>query len=188
MSAIGFKFIKYAKYSDTGGTVSYSGGRAMGKSISADLTLDVAEAELYTGDVLDESVKEITGGNLAVGVKAIDYQAREDLYGNKRTEASEEVPESVRTNVNDQSNPVGIGLCAPVMRSGIKKFRAVFLDKVVFSPPGLSLKTKEKTIAFTTPTTAGKIMPNINGDIIDDATFDTAADAEAWIDTHLNIT
>lgn len=188
MPQIGFKFIKYAKYSDSGGTVAYSGGRTLGEPISADLSLDIAENDFYAGDALKESVKEITGGNLSVGVDQVDYQAREDLYGNKRTEASEGIPESVRTNVNDQSNSVGIGLCAPVMRSGTKKFRAVFLDKVVFSPPGLTLKTKEKAIVFTTPTTVGKIMPNINGDMIDDATLDTVAEAETWINTHLNIT
>lgn len=188
MAQIGLRFIKYAKYSDTGGTVSYTGGRTMGKPTSADLSLDTAEAELYTGDALDESVKETTGGNLAVGVKEIDYQTREDLYSNTRTEADVGIPESVRTNIADQSKPVGVGLCSPVMRDGVKKYRAVFFDKVVFSQPGFSLKTKEKTITFATPTTAGKIMPNINGDIMDDATFDTVAEAETWVDTHLSIT
>lgn len=188
MASIGFRFIKYAKYSIESGAASYSDGRTLGKAINADLSLDVADADLYTCDELDESVKEITGGTLSVGVKSIDYQARADLYGNKRTEATESVPESVRVNLDNRSNPVGIGMCAPVSRDEGKKFRAIFLDKVVFSPPGFSFKTKEKSITFATPTTVGTIMSNPKKDIIDDATFDTVEKAEAWVNAHLNIT
>lgn len=184
---INFDLVKYAKYTEVNGAPTYASGRSMGESIAADLTLEYAEGSLYTGLGLSESIKEILGGALSIGVKELDYQARADLYGHTRTQGTESVPESVRVNVNDQANAVGIGLVAAVMRSGVRKYRAVFFDKVKFGEPAMSFKVKEKTITFSTPTTSGAIMPNPNGDMIDDAVLDTLTAAEAWIDAHLAI-
>jgi phi13 family phage major tail protein len=190
MAAIGLRKIKYAKYAENAGVVTYSGGRSMGESISADLSIEIAEAILYTEDAPSEDAKEFAGGTLSFGVKELDYTTQADLYGHTRTPATtgaNPTPESLKSNKDDTAGPVGAGFCVPVMRSGVKKFRAIFFNKLVFSIPGLSFKSKEKTITFSTPTTVGTLLTAPNGDWKDEAMCDTIDQAEDWIDAKLGI-
>ena len=187
MAAIGLRNVKYGKYGVVEGVISYTGSRLMGAAISADLSIEVAEAILYTNDGEDEVVKEFAGGQLSIGVKELDYTTQSDLLGHTKTDAVGEVPESLLANADDSAAPAGVGFVVPVMRDGAKKFRAIFLTKVTFGEPTLSFKTKEKTITFATPTTVGTVQRDYNGDWKDESIHANEADANDWIDTKLSI-
>ena len=47
MAAIGLRKIKYAKYAVNAGVPAYTGGRLMGESISAELSINLESADLY---------------------------------------------------------------------------------------------------------------------------------------------
>lgn len=188
MAAIGLRGAKYGIYTVTDGVISYTGSRAFGKTISADLSVEVAEVILYDEDEEDEVIKEFAGGTLSIGVKELDYTAQADLYGHTRTAPGEGTPERLLANADDNAKAVGTGFYVPVVRgNGERWFRAFFLTRVVFGEPALSFKTKEKTLTFATPTTVGTVTRDKNRDWKDETMHATAEAASAWINTKLGI-
>jgi len=189
MPEIDLRKIKYAKYDDSTGSIAYSGGRQMGEAMTVDMQINVESAPFYSEGRLSENIVEFTDGTLGVGVKDLDYQAQSDLYGHKKEAISINgvSAEELISNKDDAAAYVGVGFIAPAIRNGVRKYRALNLRKLIFSPPGMSFKGKEKTITYATPTTTGVIMPDLNGDWRREVTVDTMAIAEAYIDGKLAI-
>ncbi len=189
MPEIDLRKIKYAKYDDSTGSIVYSGGRQMGEAISVDMQINVESAPFYSEGGMSENIVGFTDGTLGVGVKELDYQAQSDLYGHakKTISINGASADELISNKDDNASYLGVSFIAPAIRNGVKKYRALNLRKLIFSPPGMSFKTKEKTITYATPTTTGVIMPDLNGDWKREVTVDTMAIAEAYIDGKLAI-
>ncbi len=151
MATIGLDKLYYAKITeDESGNESYATPVPLAKAMSADLSVELAEAVLYADDGSDESVKEFKNGTLSLGINDIGVTIAEDLTGAKLDNNKVLISAS-----EDGGSPVAVGFRA---KKANGKYRYFWLYRVKFGIPATSLKTKGDSIEFSTPTIEGTIM------------------------------
>ena len=160
MATIGMDKLYYAKITeDEEGIETYDTPKVLAKAMTADLSVELAEATLYADDAASEVYKAFKSGTLSLGVDDLANGAAEDLTG-----ASVDDNGVLVSAVEDISTAVAIGFRA--MKSN-GKYRYFWLYKVLFSIPATSLATKGDSITFSTPTIEGTVMrrnkPDANG-------------------------
>lgn len=82
MATIGLDRLYYAKITeDDNGDETYDTPMPLAKAISAELSVELAEATLYADDGAAEIVKEFKSGTLTLGIDDIGVAAAGDLTG-----------------------------------------------------------------------------------------------------------
>ena len=82
MATIGLDKLYYAKITeDTSGNETYEDPLPLAKAMTAELSVELAEATLYADDGAAEVVKEFQSGTLTLGVDDIGKSVAEDLTG-----------------------------------------------------------------------------------------------------------
>ena len=82
MATIGLDKLYYAKITeDTSGNETLRRSAALAKAMTAELSVELAEATLYADDGAAEVVKEFQSGTLTLGVDDIGKSVAEDLTG-----------------------------------------------------------------------------------------------------------
>ena len=82
MATIGLDKLYYAKITeDASGEETYATPVQLPKAITAELSVELAEAILYADDGASEIVKEFKSGTLSLGVDEIGSTAASDLTG-----------------------------------------------------------------------------------------------------------
>jgi len=161
MATIGLDRLYYATITEAPATgeETYGNPVMLAKAISAELSVELAEATLYADDGPSEVVKEFKGGKLTLGVDDIGQKAAETLTG--ATTDSKGVLVSAS---EDSGSPVAIGFRA---KKSNGKYRYFWLFKVKFAVPSTTLATKGDSITFQTPKIEGTVMrrnkPDGNG-------------------------
>ena len=151
MATIGLDKLYYAKITeDKDGNETYASPVQLAKAISADLSVELAEATLYADDGAAEIVKEFKSGTLSLGVDDLGGTVASDLTGS--TIDSNGV---VISTAEDGGDPVAIGFRA---KKSNGKYRYFWLYRVKFGIPATALATKGDSITFNTPTIEGTIM------------------------------
>ena len=151
MATIGLDKLYYAKITeDKDGNETYASPVQLAKAISADLSVELAEANLYADDGAAEIVKEFKSGTLSLGVDDLGGTVASDLTGS--TIDSNGV---VISAAEDGGDPVAIGFRA---KKSNGKYRYFWLYRVKFGIPATALATKGDSITFNTPTIEGTIM------------------------------
>jgi phi13 family phage major tail protein len=152
MATIGLDRLYYAPITEapTTGDETYGTPVMLAKAISAELSVELAEATLYADDGPAEVVKEFKSGKLSLGVDDIGRSAAETLTG-----ATADSKGVLVSTAEDISQPVAIGFRA---KKANGKFRYFWLYKVKFAAPSDSLATKGDSIAFQTPKIEGTVM------------------------------
>ena len=151
MATIGLDKLFYAKITeDKDGNETYASPVQLAKAISADLSVELAEATLYADDGAAEIVKEFKSGTLSLGVDDLGGTVASDLTGS--TIDSNGV---VISAAEDGGDPVAIGFRA---KKSNGKYRYFWLYRVKFGIPATALATKGDSITFNTPTIEGTIM------------------------------
>ena len=151
MATIGLDKLYYAKITeDKDGNEPYASPVQLAKAISADLSVELAEATLYADDGAAEIVKEFKSGTLSLGVDDLGGTVASDLTGS--TIDSNGV---VISAAEDGGDPVAIGFRA---KKSNGKYRYFWLYRVKFGIPATALATKGDSITFNTPTIEGTIM------------------------------
>ena len=151
MATIGLDKLYYAKITeDQDGNETYASPVQLAKAISADLSVELAEATLYADDGAAEIVKEFKSGTLSLGVDDLGGTVASDLTGS--TIDSNGV---VISAAEDGGDPVAIGFRA---KKSNGKYRYFWLYRVKFGIPATALATKGDSITFNTPTIEGTIM------------------------------
>ena len=151
MATIGLDKLYYAKITeDKDGNETYASPVQLAKAISADLSVELAEATLYADDGAVEIVKEFKSGTLSLGVDDLGGTVASDLTGS--TIDSNGV---VISAAEDGGDPVAIGFRA---KKSNGKYRYFWLYRVKFGIPATALATKGDSITFNTPTIEGTIM------------------------------
>jgi phi13 family phage major tail protein len=151
MATIGLDKLYYAKITeDADGFETYSTPVQLAKAMTADLSVELAEATLYADDGTAESVREFKSGTLSLGIDDIGASVASDLTGsvidtNGVIVAAQE----------DGGAPVAIGFRA---KKSNGKYRYFWLYRVKFGIPATALATKGDSITFNTPTIEGTIM------------------------------
>ena len=151
MATIGLDKLFYAKITeDTEGNETYGTPAQLAKAISADLSVELAEATLYADDGAAEVVKEFKSGTLSLGIDDIGAEAASDLTG-----ATIDQNHVVVSASEDGGTPVAIGFRA---KKSNGKYRYFWLYRVIFGIPATNLATKGDSITFSTPTIEGTVI------------------------------
>ena len=151
MATIGLDRLYYAKITeDESGEETYAAPVPLAKAISADMSVELAEAILYADDGAAEIVKEFKNGTLSLGIDDIGVSAASDLTG-----ATIDDNHVLISTSEDGGTPVAVCFRA---KKANGKYRYYWLYKVKFGIPATNLATKGDSITFSTPTIEGTIM------------------------------
>ena len=151
MATIGLDKLYYAPITeDENGEETYGTPVQLAKAISAELSVELAEATLYADDGASEVVKEFKSGTLSLGVDDIGPSVASDLSG-----VTIDKNNVIIATSEDTTSPVAIGFRA---KKSNGKYKYFWLYRVKFGIPASSLATKGDSITFSTPTIEGTIM------------------------------
>ncbi|WP_209452698.1 MAG: Phage major tail protein, phi13 family [Thermocaproicibacter melissae] len=151
MATIGLDRLYYAKITENeNGEETYNTPVPLAKAITAELSVELAEATLYADDGAAEVVKEFQSGTLTLGVADIGVDAAEVLTG-----ATLDDNKVLISTSEDGGAPVAIGFRA---KKANGKYRYFWLYRVKFGIPATNLQTKGDSITFSTPTIEGTVM------------------------------
>ena len=151
MATIGLDKLFYSKITeDANGNETYATPVSLAKAMTAELSVELAEATLYADDGAAEVVKEFQSGTLSLGVDNIGLAVAADLTGAVVDENGVLVSAS-----EDGGDPVAIGFRA---KKSNGKYRYFWLYSVKFGIPATNLATKGDSITFSTPTIEGTVL------------------------------
>ena len=151
MATIGLDMLYYAPITeDASGDETYGEPEKLAKAMSADLSVELAEAVLYADDGAAEIIKEFKSETLSLGVDEIGASVASALTG-----ATIDDNHVLISTSEDGGTPVAVGFRA---KKANGKYRYYWLYKVKFGIPATNLATKGDSITFSTPTIEGTIM------------------------------
>lgn len=151
MATIGLDKLYYAKITeDADGNETYGAPQPLAKAMSAELSVELAEATLYADDGAAEIVKEFQSGTLTLGIDDIGINVAEALTGAKIDSNKVLISTS-----EDGADPVAIGFRA---KKANGKYRYFWLYRVKFGIPATNLTTKGESIEFSTPSIEGTVL------------------------------
>ena len=150
MATIGLDKLYYATITeDASGNETYGTPIQLAKAISADLSIELAEATLYADDGASEVIKEFKSGTLSLGVDDIGATAAAALTG-----VTVDNNNVIISASEDGGDPVAVGFRA---KKSNGKYRYYWLYRVKFGIPATNLATKGDSITFSTPTIEGTV-------------------------------
>lgn len=151
MATIGLDMLYYAPITeDENSNETYGLPAKLAKAMTADLSVELAEATLYADDGASEIVKEFKSGTLSLGIDDIGNTVASVLTGSTIDNNHVVISAS-----EDGGNPVAIGFRA---KKSNGKYRYFWLYRVKFGIPSTSLATKGDSITFSTPTIEGTVL------------------------------
>jgi len=151
MATIGLDKLYYSKITeDANGNETYANPVSLAKAMTAELSVELAEATLYADDGAAEVMKEFQSGTLSLGVDNIGLSIAADLTGATVDDNGVLVSAS-----EDGGDPVAIGFRA---KKANGKYRYFWLYRVIFGIPATNLTTKGESIEFSTPTIEGTVF------------------------------
>ena len=158
MATIGLDKLYYAKITeDESGNETYGTPAQLAKAISAELSIELAEATLYADDGAAEVIKEFKTGTLSLGVDDIGVAAASDLTG-----ATIDQNHVLVSRSEDGGAAVAIGFRA---KKANGKYKYFWLYRVKFGIPATNLTTKGESIEFSTPTIEGTVLRRTKADV-----------------------
>lgn len=165
------------------GAVSYGKIMQPAKAVSFSFEPTIADASLYADDALAESDNRVTGGDVTMGIASADLKTMGEILGHTVSDEGEET-----ANSNDTAGYWGVGRVTRLMLDGKQKFRATVLSLVKFQEPSDDESTMADSVEFGTYELAGKMSVPANGVWRVRQTFDTQAEAIAFIEKALGKT
>lgn len=151
MATICLDKLYYAKITEgTNGDETYETPKPLAKAITAELSVELAEATLYADDGAAEIIKEFQNGTLSLGIDDIGAAIASDLTG-----ATIDDNKVLISTSEDGGDPVAIGFRA---KKANGKYRYFWLYRVKFGIPATNLTTKGDSITFSTPTIEGTVL------------------------------
>lgn len=151
MATIGLDRLYYAKITEgSNGDETYETPKPLAKAITAELSVELAEATLYADDGAAEIIKEFQNGTLSLGIDDIGAAIASDLTG-----ATIDDNKVLISASEDGGDPVAIGFRA---KKANGKYRYFWLYRVKFGIPATNLTTKGDSITFSTPTIEGTVL------------------------------
>lgn len=188
-----------AKYSNVGGTVTYSGGITCDKAIEYSVSVEAEkENPLYANNGICENSKgKFSSGELKLVTAGMPVELAKLILGLKEVTRTYGTSKTVKETVFDdtQDSPfLGFGIIEQHQVDNVDKYRAVILPKIVFAVPEDAATTREDKIDWQTSEIKGSVL---RSDISNteykhpwkfDAWFDTEDNAEEYIKAVLTIT
>lgn len=181
-----------ARYTAINGVISYSDGIEAAKSTNFNSTISQGEgSRFYANNKLQDEVKGFSSGTLTNSVDGLSLEANRLILGiNTRTISinGKTVVEEVYDE--DTSSPyLGYGIIFTERNSGVERYKAVVLKKIIFDIPNDVAETQADTITWQVTELSATIMrddsPKEEWQVR--AGFDSMEDAKEYIRYHLNI-
>ena len=158
MATIGLDKLFYATITeDENGNETYGIPKQLAKAISAELSIELAEATLYADDGAAEVIKEFKTGTLSLGVDDIGAAAASALTG-----ATIDQNHVLVSRSEDGGVAVAVGFRA---KKSNGKYKYFWLYRVKFGIPATNLTTKGESIEFSTPTIEGTVLRRNKADV-----------------------
>lgn len=191
MAFIGLKYAVFAKIENEtqGKPVTYKPGIVLGRMIGANVDWERNSNPLSADDTNTEDDNSILGGKIRLNVDDLSDEAQVEAVGVLKVgePGSEEYIEAATP-----ADYGGVGYFRVRRKSGKTTYVAYWVYKTLLGMVGEQAKTREKQIAWQTPNVEGSIMGVV---ISDDGiekfrthrTFETEAEARAWLNTKANI-
>jgi phi13 family phage major tail protein len=156
MATIGLRDLYRAPITTAeGGAETYGTPVRMAKAISAELSVEVAEAILYADDGVDEIVREFVSGELKLNVNDLSPADLAAILG--QTQDDDGV---VFAGENDEPPYFAIGFRAK--KTG-GQYKYIWLYKVKFAIPSEKYATKGDKLEFSTPEITGQFIKRPDG-------------------------
>lgn len=164
MAKIGLSKPYFAKYSNTGTTVTYTGGRLIGKAVSLSIEVENADDNiLYADNGPAESANTFSGGTVSLTTDDLLPDVLLDVLD---VEEEDITSEDIQTatpkwyNWGDgQNTPYGgFGAIAMVQNDGVVGYQAVVLPKIKFNNPSDTFQTKGETVEWGTPELTASLL------------------------------
>ena len=197
MVTTGFSKPYVAKYANTGQTVNYSGGMALGRGVSVSLEIDTEDDNNFHTDnvVAETATTSFTSGSATITVDGLTNDVATLIFG---LPEPEEVTVEPSTPVEMQGygelTPpyVGFGFIRRTQMNGVVEYWPIILPKVKFGIPSDEAATQEDSIDWQTQELAATILRDDtaagNWKRVSAEGLQTEAEAEAVIKKILNIT
>ena len=151
----GFSEPYIAKYSNTGTTVSYSGGMKLGRGVSMSIEVESADDNnFYADDIVAETeTGTMTSASATVTVDGMEPEVAAFALGLPAAtqETIGESPVDVY-DYDDHMNPpfLGLGVLRRVMLNGVQYWVPIVFTKVKMNIPGDEANTQEDQIDWQT--------------------------------------
>jgi len=174
MATIGLRDLFYAPITvGADGSETYGTPVRLAKAISADLSVDVAEAMLYADDGIDEIAREFVSGEIKLGVNDFEPEKQAVLLG--QTQDDDGV-----LFAGENDDPPYVAIAFRSKKAG-GKYKYIWLYKVKFAIPDEKYATKADKLEFNTPELVGTFIKRADGKWKADAVA-TPGDsiADAW--------
>lgn len=155
----GFSMPYVAKYSATGGTVTYSEAMRLARGVSVTIDPEVGDDNKFFADNITAEVAPgtFTGGTATLTVDGLLEAAEKFIMG---LPAAKTVNGVSVLAYGDSANPpyVGIGFLVRYMSDGVTSYTPVVLTKARFNQPSLSANTQEDSIDWQTQELTASLM------------------------------
>lgn len=151
----GFSEPYIAKYSNTGTTVSYSGGMKLGRGVSMSIEVESADDNnFYADDIVAETeTGTMTSASATVTVDGMEPEVAAFALGlpDATQETIGESPVDVY-DYDDRMNPpfLGLGVLRRVMLNGVQYWVPIVFTKVKMNIPSDEANTQEDQIDWQT--------------------------------------
>ena len=151
----GFSEPYIAKYSNTGTTVSYSGGMKLGRGVSMSIEVESADDNnFYADDIVAETeTGTMTSASATVTVDGMEPEVAAFALGLPAAtqETIGESPVDVY-DYDDRMNPpfLGLGVLQRVMLNGVQYWVPIVFTKVKMNTPSDEANTQEDQIDWQT--------------------------------------
>lgn len=139
----------------TDGTETYGAPVRMAKAITAELSVEVAEAILYADDGADEIVKEFVSGELKLNVNDLLPADLAAILG--QTQDDDKV-----VYAGEEDDPPYFAIGFRAKKAG-GQYKYLWLYKVKFAIPNEKYATKGDKLEFNTPEIVGQFIKRPDG-------------------------
>ena len=165
----GFSEPYVAKYSNTGTTVTYSGGMKLGRGVSMSVEVESADDNNFCADdqIAESETGIMTSASGTFTVDGLEPEAATLILGlpEKGQETIGDAPVDVYDYDDRMDAPyVGVGVLRRVMMKGKTTWEPIVFTKVKFNIPGDEAATQEDQIDWQTQELTLTIMRDDSAD------------------------
>lgn len=188
MARIGLRYFRYCKVNVTENedgteTETLGPGRALARAISANQTLNIAEATEYSNDGPTENAREFVGGTIELAVNDLTKEIESDILGHQVGEDG-----TLWNDVDDEAPYLRLGAIRTKILNGKRLFEPFCYMRVKFADGNENDQTKGASIELRSATITGSLLRNSAGKWRAKDTFETLAEANTWLDAMCNVT
>jgi len=183
MAKLGLKYPVFAIATETTSAISYASGAVLAKAITANVSIETNDVKLYADDAIAESDHSFSSGTVTVEVDDLSNAAQLALLGYTEGSTIDATLGAKELKAGGADSPayVGFGFYGKKVVNKLSRWRAIWLKKVQFAEPEDEMATKGETAEFGTTSLEGTIMVAADGYWKEEATFDTEAEAVAYL-------